>query len=108
MNRRQLLKVGAGAAALPVTAFAQSTDFTCYSPLAKDRRDAGSYFPWTFTTEFNNNQIVQVFYRTFGNPSNQSLLLVHGYPTGSIDSSKLIPYLQDDYFIAALDFPGFG
>jgi pimeloyl-ACP methyl ester carboxylesterase len=109
MKRRQLLKLGAaGAAVFPFSTFAQSTDFTFYSSLAKNWHDAGSYFPWTSTTEFNNNLEVQVFYRTFGNPSNPPLLLVHGYPTSSIDFSELIPYLQDDYFIAALDFPGFG
>ena len=109
MKRRQLLKLGAaGAAVFPFTTFAQSTDFTFYSSLAKNWHDEGRYFPWTSTTEFNNNLEVQVFYRTFGNPSNPPLLLVHGYPTSSIDFSELIPYLQDDYFIAALDFPGFG
>ena len=109
MKRRQVLQLGAAvAAALPFSTFAQSTDFTFYSPLAKDWHDGGSYFPWTSTTEFNNNLEVQVFYHTFGNRSNPALLLVHGYPTSSFDFSELITYLQDDYFIAALDFPGFG
>jgi pimeloyl-ACP methyl ester carboxylesterase len=109
MKRRQLLKMAAaGAAVFPFTGFAQSTEFTFYSSLAKNWHDEGRYFSWTSTTEFNNNQEVQVFYRTFGNPSDPPLLLVHGYPTSSIDFSELIPYLQDDYFIAALDFPGFG
>ena len=97
MKRRQLLKMAAaGAAVFPFSTFAQSTDFTFYSSLAKNWHDAGRYFPWTSTTEFNNNQVVQVFYRTFGNRSNPPLLLVHGYPTSSIDFSELIPYLQDD------------
>lgn len=109
MNRRQLLKFGAaGAAVLPFFSIAQSIDFTFYSSLAKSWYEAGHYFSWTSTTEFNKNLEVQVFYRTFGNPANPRLLLVHGYPTSSIDFSELIPYLQDDYFIAALDFPGFG
>ena len=109
MKRRQLLKLAlTGASVFPLTALAQSTDFTFYSALAKSWYDAGSYFQWTSTTEFNNNQNVEVFYRTFGDPSNHPLLLVHGYPTSSIDFSELIPYLEDDYFVAALDFPGFG
>ncbi len=109
MKRRQVLKLAAaGAAALPFSSFAQPTDFTFYSSLAKEWHDGGNYFPWTSTTEFNNNQQVQIFYHTFGNPSNPPLLLVHGYPTSSFDFTDLITYLQDDYFIAALDFPGFG
>lgn len=109
MKRRQLLKLGLTCAAtFPLSSLAASRDFTFYSALAKSWHDQGSYFHWTSTTEFNNNQQVQIFYRTFGDPSNHPLLLVHGYPTSSIDFSELIPYLQDYYFIAALDFPGFG
>ena len=59
MKRRQLLKMAAaGAATFPFSALAQSTDFTFYSSLAKNWHEEGSYFPWTSTTEFNNNQNV--------------------------------------------------
>lgn len=57
MKRRQLLKMAAvGAAVFPFTAFAQSTEFTFYSYLAKSWHDEGRYFSWTSTTEFNHNQ----------------------------------------------------
>jgi hypothetical protein len=46
----------AGAAVFPFTAFAQSTEFTFYSSLAKSWLDEGRYFSWTSTTEFNHNQ----------------------------------------------------
>ncbi len=109
MKRRQLLQLAAaGVAALPYSGFAQSTENRFYSALAKEWHDGGSYFPWTSTTEFNNSLEVQVFYRTFGNSSNPALLLVHGYPTSSFDFKEMITYLQDDYFIAVMDFPGFG
>jgi len=51
---------------------------------------------------------VNVFYRTFGNRDNPALVLVHGYPTSSYDFRQLVEELRDEYFIALLDFPGFG
>jgi len=87
---------------------AQSEDFQFYSQQAKDWYESGSYFEWTSTTENNNGASVDVFYRTFGDPSDPKILLVHGFPTSSFDFHRMIPYLQDDYYIAALDFPGSG
>ena len=79
-----------------------------YSELARDWYEAGSYFSWQSTTENNNGAVVDVHYRTFGEPSDPQLLLVHGYPRSSFDYEELIVHLQDDYYIATLDFPGFG
>ncbi len=90
------------------TAQAQDDDFVFYSDLARQWYEAGDYFEWTSTTENNNNARVNVFYRTWGDPSNPQLLLVHGFPNSSFDYYKLIPLLEDDYYIAALDFPGSG
>ena len=36
------------------------------------------------------------------------MLLAHGYPSSSFDYEETIVYLQDDYCVATLDFPGFG
>ncbi|MDA1372945.1 MAG: alpha/beta hydrolase [Proteobacteria bacterium] len=89
-------------------AMAQDDDFEFYSDLARDWYQAGDYFEWTSTTADNNNARVNVFYRTWGNESNPKLLLIHGFPNSSFDYYKMIPYLEDDYHIAALDFPGSG
>lgn len=89
-------------------AIAQDGDFVFYSELARDWYEAGSYFEWRSTTENNNGAVVDVYYRTFGDPSDPQLLLVHGYPRSSFDYEELIVHLQDDYYIATLDFPGFG
>jgi len=89
-------------------AIAQPEGFQFHSQLAKDWFEAGNYFEWTSTTENNNDATVNVFYRTFGDPADPKLLLVHGFPTSSFDFHRMIPYLQDDYYIAALDFPGSG
>ena len=87
---------------------AQDDDFVFYSALAEDWYRGGDYFEWTSTTVNNNGAGVNVFYRIFGDPSNPQLLLVHGFPTSSIDFREMIGMLEGDYHIAALDFPGSG
>ncbi len=83
-------------------------DFVFYSELAQEWHTGGDYFEWTSTTRNNNNARVNVFYRTWGNPGNPQLLIVHGFPNSSFDFQALIPLLENDYYIAALDFPGSG
>ncbi len=87
---------------------AQDGDFVFHSELARDWYEAGSYFEWRSTTENNNGAAVDVHYRTFGDPANPPLLLVHGYPSSSFDFREMILHLEDGYHIATLDFPGFG
>jgi len=86
----------------------QAQGFEFYSDLAEQWFDGGSYFEWTSTTANNDNAKLNVFYQTFGDSSKQQLLIAHGFPNSSFDFHKLIPLLQDDYYIAALDFPGSG
>ena len=97
-------------AAIPgaVPASAQQSDFTFYSPLAEAWYQAAESFEWTSTTLNNNAQRVQVSYRTFGSRSNPALVMLHGFPTSSFDFREMIEFLEDDYFVATLDFPGFG
>jgi len=87
---------------------AQDDDFVFYSDLARDWHQGGEYFEWTSTTEDNNGAKVNVFYRTWGDESNPKLVLIHGFPNSSFDYYKMIPFLEDDYHIATLDFPGSG
>jgi len=87
---------------------AQDDDFVFYSDLARDWYQGGDYFEWTSTTADNNAARVNVFYRTWGDESNPKLVLIHGFPNSSFDFYKMIPFLADDYHIAALDFPGSG
>jgi pimeloyl-ACP methyl ester carboxylesterase len=124
MDRRSFLKLAAASPALvsPVRdaegyaggtligsqSRAPQTDFTFYSPLAEDWYRSGEYFEWTSTTRNNEGRRVNVFYRTFGNPSNPALVILHGYPTSSFDFREMIGFLEEDYFVAVLDFPGFG
>ncbi len=118
MDRREFVTLAAGAPALPLIAGAAAPPssrralpqetFTFYSPLAEEWHRGGRYFTWTSTTLDNDRREVDVFYRTFGDPSNPAVLLVHGYPTSSFDFRDLIGLLEDDYYLCTLDFPGFG
>ena len=87
---------------------AQDDGFVFYSDLARNWYQGGDYFEWTSTTEDNNAAKVNVFYRTWGDESKPKLVLIHGFPNSSFDYYKMIPYLEDEYHIAALDFPGSG
>ena len=54
------------------------TGFTFYSSLAEEWYRGGQYFEWTSTTRNNEGRSVNVFYQTFGDPSNPALLILHG------------------------------
>ncbi len=100
---------GAAQAAVPSTPWRDPVSgFTFYSPLSAAWYRAGEFFDWTSTTTNNEGRRVRVFYRTFGSRSNPALVLLHGYPTASFDFREMIAILESDYFIAVLDFPGFG
>lgn len=63
------------------------------------------------TTTYNNLSLPSgetVFYREAGNPSNPTVLLLHGYPSSSHQFRNLIPILSSKYHVLAPDFPGFG
>ena len=51
---------------------------------------------------------VRVFYREAGNPKAPTLLLLHGFPTSSVQYRELITELKDQFHIVAPDLPGFG
>lgn len=90
------------------TLMAQDDSFTFYSELARDWYEGGEYFEWTSTTQDNDNTKVNVFYKTWGDEEKPKLLLIHGFPNSSFDYYKMIPLLEKDFHIAALDFPGSG
>ncbi len=51
---------------------------------------------------------VSVFYRQAGQVDAPVILLLHGFPTSSIQYRELIPRLADHYRVIAPDLPGFG
>ena len=51
---------------------------------------------------------VNIFYREAGNPSNPTILLLHGFPTSSHMFRDLITELANDFHLVAPDYPGYG
>ncbi|WP_077080559.1 alpha/beta fold hydrolase [Mycobacterium numidiamassiliense] len=63
---------------------------------------------WRSTTAANAGQDVGVFSRRCGTPGAPPLVLVHGFPTSSIDYFALTNELSAEFDIFLLDFPGYG
>jgi len=87
---------------------AQPENSRLYSELSQAWYESGDYFDWASATVNNNGAEVAVHYHTFGNRNNPAIVMLHGFPTSSFDFREMIDYLDEDYFIATLDFPGFG
>jgi pimeloyl-ACP methyl ester carboxylesterase len=51
---------------------------------------------------------VDIFYREAGDRKNQSVLLLHGFPTSSVMFKNLMTALSDKFHLIAPDYPGFG
>jgi pimeloyl-ACP methyl ester carboxylesterase len=71
-------------------------------------QDGGTELRWRSTTAANDGQEVAVFSRRCGTPGAPALVLVHGFPTSSIDYFALAGELSADFDIYLLDFPGYG
>jgi pimeloyl-ACP methyl ester carboxylesterase len=69
-------------------------------------RDKGSYFSWS--PRSGDAAEVQIFHVEVGDADAPPLVLVHGFPTSSIDWVEIADLLSDRYRICAMDFPGFG
>jgi pimeloyl-ACP methyl ester carboxylesterase len=74
---------------------------------AEWQRD-GTQLRWRSTTAVNEGTEVSVFSRRCGTPGAPALVLVHGFPTSSIDYFALSRELSSDFDIYVLDFPGYG
>lgn len=71
--------------------------------------EAGEYFSWNSTLSINADfQALNIFHICEGNPENPAILMIHGYPTSSFDYASLFAELNDDYYVCALDTPGYG
>jgi pimeloyl-ACP methyl ester carboxylesterase len=51
---------------------------------------------------------VTLFYREAGNPSQPTVVLLHGFPSSSHQFHDLIPRLADRFHVVAPDYPGMG
>jgi pimeloyl-ACP methyl ester carboxylesterase len=73
---------------------------------ADEWREQGSWFSWS--PPGVEAAEVQVFHVELGDPGAPPLVLVHGFPTSSIDWFEVAEQLSDRYRVCAMDFPGFG
>ena len=71
-------------------------------------QSGGTELRWRSTTAANDGQEVAVFSRRCGTPGKPALVLVHGFPTSSIDFFALAGELSSEFDIFLLDFPGYG
>jgi pimeloyl-ACP methyl ester carboxylesterase len=76
------------------------------TPRAEDWRSRGGYFSWC-PAEAGASP-VEIFHVEMGDPGAPVLLLIHGWPTSSIDWFKVAGPLSARFRVCALDFPGYG
>jgi pimeloyl-ACP methyl ester carboxylesterase len=69
-------------------------------------RDEGGYFSWS--PRSGDAPEVQIFHVELGDAGAPPVVLVHGFPTSSIDWFEVAERLSDTYRVCAMDFPGFG
>jgi len=51
---------------------------------------------------------ISIFYREAGDPSKETILMLHGFPSSSHMYRDLMKKLAGDYHVVAPDYPGFG
>ena len=73
---------------------------------AEDWRRRGSHFLWRPAEE--DVSPVEIFHVEIGDPDAEVLLLIHGWPTSSIDWFDVASQLSARFRVCALDFPGYG
>jgi pimeloyl-ACP methyl ester carboxylesterase len=73
---------------------------------ADDWRSRGSHFAWRPAGK--DASPVEIFHVEIGDPGAPVLLLIHGWPTSSIDWFEVANQLSARFRVCALDFPGYG
>jgi pimeloyl-ACP methyl ester carboxylesterase len=73
---------------------------------AETWRDQGGYFSWA--PRSGDAAALQCFHIELGDPDAPPLVLVHGFPTSSVDFVEVAEQLSARFRVCAMDFPGFG
>jgi pimeloyl-ACP methyl ester carboxylesterase len=73
---------------------------------AEDWRRRGKYFRWA--PPGGNDDPVDVFHVEAGDPAAPVMVLIHGFPTCSIDWYDVVERFGDRFRLCTLDFPGYG
>jgi pimeloyl-ACP methyl ester carboxylesterase len=75
-------------------------------PRADEWRSRGGHFSWRPAEEVASS--VEIFHVEIGDPGAPLLLLIHGWPTCSVDWYEAATQLSARFRVCALDFPGYG
>ena len=75
---------------------------------AREWLDSGGFFDWVPRESMSGMNKLRVFHAEFGDPESPLVLLVHGFPTSSVDWYDVAGPLSRDRRVCVLDFPGFG
>lgn len=78
------------------------------SERARQWLEAGSHFFWIPSEPLQHTAGLNIFHAEFGDPEAPLLLMVHGFPTSSIDWSDVAGELSATHRVCVLDLPGFG
>src|SRR5690348_4434289 len=73
------------------------------TPRADDWRSRGGHFSWRPAEEGASS--VEIFHVEMGDPGAPVVLLIHGWPTCSIDWFEVAGHLSARFRVCALDFP---
>ena len=68
----------------------------------------GSHFSWVPREPLEHTESLNIFHAEFGDPEAPLLLMVHGFPTSSIDWQDVAAGLSATHRVCVLDLPGFG
>jgi pimeloyl-ACP methyl ester carboxylesterase len=75
---------------------------------AREWLDAGGFFDWAPAEPRRHAAELRIFHAERGDPEAPILLLLHGFPTSSIDWYDVAGALSVEHRVCVLDFPGFG
>jgi pimeloyl-ACP methyl ester carboxylesterase len=76
--------------------------------VAREWLRAGDHFEWVPREPLRHTGTLSIFHAEFGDPEAPLLLLVHGFPTSSIDWHDVVDDLAATHRVCVLDLPGFG
>ncbi len=68
----------------------------------------GGWFDWAPTEPMRRAERLRIFHAELGDPDAPVLVLVHGFPTSSIDWYDVVETLSAEHRVCMVDFPGFG
>ena len=75
---------------------------------AREWLQSGAHFDWIPSDGLRNTDSLSIFHAEFGDPEAPLLLMVHGFPTSSIDWYDVIGEFTTNHRVVVLDLPGFG